>query len=583
MHEPEALVPAALVRSLHETRQQAVLEVAGAGTQAIAWLHAVGRSSRTVLEATDRYSSASLGSLLGEPPARTVSRTVAAAMAAAARRRARELAAPGVPVVGAACTAAIATDRPRRGAHRAVMAVADRLGVAITDLGLSKGELSRRQEEAVVSCLLVEELAAACGVPVPAGAGAAERADDAGRVDLRERVGGADARDDRDARDGADESDESDDRADRREPGAGSVRPWVGALAPAPAPMRSAAADRSWQTGGERDDRADRREPGAGSVRPWVGAFPPAPAPMRSAAADRSWQTGGDREPPGPGSPALPARLAHPALGARSATAGRTRLPGDPEPPIPGSPALPARLEHPELSALLAGAPFTATVRTRFRPCPALAALVRGAVDWLWLDAADGDPQPHRAGEGSWERRAIVSGAFNPLHTGHLGLAAAAAEFLDRQTVFELPLLNAEKAPLEARDVHRRAAQLAGCADLVLSRAPLFQAKAELFPGAVFVIGVDTAVRLVDPRFYDGSRAAMVRAIAAIARRGCSFLVAGRRLDGRFTRLADLNLPLPPDLQARFVELPPAAFRVDLSSTEIRTRRAAGTTSRAPA
>ena len=543
MHEPEALVPAALVRSLHETRQQAVLEVAGAGTQAIAWLHAVGRSSRTVLEATDRYSSASLGSLLGEPPARTVSRTVAVAMAAAARHRARELAAPGVPVVGAACTAAIATDRPRRGAHRAVVAVADRLGVAITDLRLSKGELSRRQEEAVVSRLLVAELAAACGVPVHAGAGAAERADDAGRVDLRERVGGADARDDRDARDGAGARDDSDDS----------------------------------------DDSADRREPGAGSVRPGVGALAPAPAPMRSAAADRSWQTGGDRAPPGPGSPALPARLAHPALGARSATAGRTRLPGDPEPPVPGSPAPPARLEHPELSALLAGAPFTATVRTRFRPCPALAALVRGAVDWLWLDAADGDPQPHRAGEGSWERRAIVSGAFNPLHTGHLGLAAAAAEFLDRQAVFELPLLNAEKAPLEARDVHRRAAQLAGCADLVLSRAPLFQAKAELFPGAVFVIGVDTAVRLVDPRFYDGSRAAMVRAIAAIARRGCSFLVAGRRLDGRFTRLADLNLPLPPDFQARFVELPPAAFRVDRSSTEIRTRRAAGTTSRAPA
>ena len=78
-----------MVRALHAAPQQAVLELAG-GTQALAWLHAVGGSSRTVLEATDRYGPASLAELLGAAPEKAVARGVAEAMAAAARRRDRD-------------------------------------------------------------------------------------------------------------------------------------------------------------------------------------------------------------------------------------------------------------------------------------------------------------------------------------------------------------------------------------------------------------------------------------------------------------------------------------------------------------
>ena len=49
-----------LVRKLHERPQRIVVEVAGAGTQLITWLHSVSGSSRTVIEATDRYSRNSL-------------------------------------------------------------------------------------------------------------------------------------------------------------------------------------------------------------------------------------------------------------------------------------------------------------------------------------------------------------------------------------------------------------------------------------------------------------------------------------------------------------------------------------------
>ena len=63
-----------------------------------------------------------------------MSAAVAAAMADAARRRARLLAGPGVPVVGAACTAALASDRPRRGSDHAFVAVAGALGTAVSEL-----------------------------------------------------------------------------------------------------------------------------------------------------------------------------------------------------------------------------------------------------------------------------------------------------------------------------------------------------------------------------------------------------------------------------------------------------------------
>ena len=159
-----------LVRALHATPQQAVIEVAGAGTLAVSWLHAVGGSSRTVLEATDRYCHASLAALLGAVPEPAVSVAVAAAMADAARRRARLLAGPGAPVVGAACTAALATDRPRRGADHAFVAVAGALGTAVSELAFpgapvdAAGRLGRRDGQDRLSRLSVARRA---GEPRP--------------------------------------------------------------------------------------------------------------------------------------------------------------------------------------------------------------------------------------------------------------------------------------------------------------------------------------------------------------------------------------------------------------------------------
>src|SRR5947208_570464 len=97
---------------------------------------------------------------------------------------------------------------------------------------------------------------------------------------------------------------------------------------------------------------------------------------------------------------------------------------------------------------------------------------------------------------------ALLPGSFNPLHHGHTGLAAAAAAHLGVPVAFELSLANVDKPELDPDEAARRVAQFAGVGPVWVTRAATFAAKADLFPGAAFVLGWDTAARLIDPRYY---------------------------------------------------------------------------------
>jgi hypothetical protein len=101
-----------------------------------------------------------------------------------------------------------------------------------------------------------------------------------------------------------------------------------------------------------------------------------------------------------------------------------------------------------------------------------------------------------------------------------------------------------------------------------LTRAETFYQKARLFPGSTFLVGWDTAVRLVDPRYYNGSEAGMLAALADMWAWGSRFLVAGRLHQGKFMGLADV--PVPQGFLPIFQAIPESSFRVDLSSTELR-------------
>ena len=165
---------------------------------------------------------------------------------------------------------------------------------------------------------------------------------------------------------------------------------------------------------------------------------------------------------------------------------------------------------------------------------------------------------------------ALLAGSFNPLHEGHEALAQAAFEILGTQVVFEISVVNVDKPPLTEEEVRRRLSQFQGKAPVVLTRAETYHKKAALFPGCTFVVGWDTAVRLVAPRYYGEDEAAMVTALAEIWASGCRFLVAGRETDGNFRTMADV--PVPQGFSRLFQGIPESKFRLDISSTTLRAR-----------
>ncbi len=165
--------------------------------------------------------------------------------------------------------------------------------------------------------------------------------------------------------------------------------------------------------------------------------------------------------------------------------------------------------------------------------------------------------------------QSILSGAFNPLHNGHLRMAQAAAKLLEQPVTFELSAVNVDKPPLTHQTILERVAQFAGRWPVMVSAAPTFVEKARLFPGATFIVGHDTAERILHPRYYQNNQENMLAALAEIREKGGRFLVAGR-VDhrGAFRNLA--HLTIPPTFDDLFQPIPDTHFREDISSTQLR-------------
>jgi len=167
--------------------------------------------------------------------------------------------------------------------------------------------------------------------------------------------------------------------------------------------------------------------------------------------------------------------------------------------------------------------------------------------------------------------RLLFPGAFNPPHVGHLRMAEAAEKRLGCPAVWELSIENVDKPLLDLISMDERFVRLREIDNdrwIALTRAPTFREKSELFPNATFIVGIDTLVRIADPKYYGGEESRRDAAIAEIASRGCRFLAFGRAVDGKFTVLSDLTLP--PALTVICDEVPATEFREDVSSTELR-------------
>ena len=164
----------------------------------------------------------------------------------------------------------------------------------------------------------------------------------------------------------------------------------------------------------------------------------------------------------------------------------------------------------------------------------------------------------------------ILSGSFNPVHRGHIELANKASQILDREIAFEISAANVDKPPLESAEIQERTTQFKGKANVLVSMAPLFSQKSALYPNSSFVIGYDTARRLVDPKYYGNNKKVLFASLQEIKSNNCNFLVAGRVDNGSFKGLDELEVPSP--FKDMLIGIPETTFRVDQSSSEIRNK-----------
>jgi len=156
-----------LISTVHASGRKAALAITGGGSGAIGELLRIPGGSRLLVEAQVPYDEMALQSFLGFAPAQACAADTAVAMAQSARARAAGLVPSGTDTVGLGATAALVSDRPRRGEHRFHIAYANAAGVAHCTCVLAKGRRDRAAEEELVSRAIVLWLARACGVAAP--------------------------------------------------------------------------------------------------------------------------------------------------------------------------------------------------------------------------------------------------------------------------------------------------------------------------------------------------------------------------------------------------------------------------------
>lgn len=144
----------------------------------------------------------------------------------------------------------------------------------------------------------------------------------------------------------------------------------------------------------------------------------------------------------------------------------------------------------------------------------------------------------------------------------------------EESSIFELCIRNADKGAISVEEISKRlkAFEEQGL-PVVLTDAALYTLKAKLFKRARFVLGYDTAVRIVKQKYYGDSEARMAAEFAQLHAAGCSFIVGGR-MDagtGQFLGLDSIQIPsVLEHVGVRFQGVSESEFRLDISSTELR-------------
>ncbi|KAL0487920.1 hypothetical protein AKO1_015190 [Acrasis kona] len=166
-----------IIQHIHQNgKRKLVLFCTGAGSTCSSWLLSVSGASRTILESTVPYSYKATEHILGSLPKNFVSTETAIGLAKKAYDRAIYLnfqtalnpsnesivgtfVERAQEVIGVGCTAAIVTDRDRKGKNHAYVGVYSNSGCSTFELVMNKGFRSRQEEENMVSSLILKAIA----------------------------------------------------------------------------------------------------------------------------------------------------------------------------------------------------------------------------------------------------------------------------------------------------------------------------------------------------------------------------------------------------------------------------------------
>ena len=162
----------------------------------------------------------------------------------------------------------------------------------------------------------------------------------------------------------------------------------------------------------------------------------------------------------------------------------------------------------------------------------------------------------------------ILPGSFNPLHAGHMEMLRVAEKLTGLAGAYELTTRNADKPALDFVTLSERQAQFS-TRPLWITNVATYGEKAKLFPGTTFCLGTDTLERIGALRFYQDRQDLLDQALEVFHTLNIKFLVFGRDQDG-FKTLADLRLPSA--LSELCQAVPESEYRMDISSTELRSR-----------
>ena len=169
----------------------------------------------------------------------------------------------------------------------------------------------------------------------------------------------------------------------------------------------------------------------------------------------------------------------------------------------------------------------------------------------------------------------ILSGSFNPFHDGHKHMLLAAQKETHYNPFLEISITNVDKDPLVISDIQKKIDMIISHNfPVIISNAPRFLEKSNLFPGSIFLIGNDTFLRLFEIKYYNDFNSntyssTITKNLDIIKDNKCQFLVAGRiNEQNNFTNI-DLSL-IPKKYERMFSSLDESKFRNDISSTKIR-------------